>query len=43
MDHNGQGEGEERIEAMMQRPVAPAGKKDGDNGDYAEGYGGAIQ
>ncbi len=32
-----------RIEAMMQRPVAPAGKKDGDNGDYAEGYGGAIQ
>ncbi len=24
-------------------PVAPAGKKDADNGDYAEGYGGGMK
>ncbi len=28
-----------RIEAMMKGPVALAGKKDADNGDYAEGMG----
>ena len=33
----------ERIEAMMKGAVALAGKKDADNGDYAEGYGGGIK